>query len=199
MPFTSRLDAKLPDHFKTDQCSAICASPSECCFFYCCNPCAVYVQRKKLLDITKEPYVMCAGTFPYCGFDKPMSDSCLFVEVCCCNGAALAGNKFMAQSRFGLKNDCCDKMLSIFNPCVSLNFMLMRCCCECSTEREEIAKATCCTCVCAHCQTANELDDYIYGKKKYTLPPASLVEELPVHFKNVGVPPAAAPVQLRPM
>ena len=122
MPITAGVDAKLPNHFKTDQCSAMCVNPMECCFIYCCMPCAVFVQRKKLLDITKEPYVMCAGTCPCCGFEKPMNETCLFLEACCCSGAALAGNKFMAQTRFGFKNDTFDNMLMIFNPCIDAGF-----------------------------------------------------------------------------
>lgn len=197
MPFTPKLDALLPRDFRRDQLSAICANPTTCCLFWWCGSCMVYQQRVRLLDITKEPYVMCAGTFPCCGFEKPMPEFCLVVEVCLCFDCAIAGNKVMTQTRFGLRNDFIDECCSCFNFCITCEFMLLRLCCECSEEREELRKAACCIHRCSVCQVAGELSRA--RKTAYSAPPANIIAALPEHFSNVGIVLASAPLQATPL
>lgn len=197
MPFTDRINSVFSREFRHNQCTAVFANPGACCFDFCCPPCAVYLQRKRLLDITKEPYVMCAGTFPCCGLEKPMPEICLFVEVCYCLSKAHAANKFMAQTRLGLKNDSLDDCVSCCNCFVSLEFMCLRMCFDCSPEKEEIVKGACCILPCASCQVASELSRA--EKDDYITPPATVIAALPEHFSNVGITLAGPPLQARPL
>lgn len=200
MPITHDVEQHLTGHFKHGACTSICANLSSCCFFYCCTPCAIYSQRKDILNVTGEPYVCCGGTWPCCGCDKPRSSTaCLVCEVCCFPNMALAGNHFLVQTRFNKRNSTLDSMCKIGNLCVSCEFCLLRICCDCSKEAENLVKGGTCICPCAHCQNAGELDEFSSGRVRYNGPPEGVVTELPNHFANVGRGPATAPVQMKPM
>jgi hypothetical protein len=85
--------------------------------------------------------------------------------------------------------------------CVSLQCCCLRkcCCCDCSEERENLVKAVTCTCVCAHCQDADAIEEFTSGSLKYQGPPSAIIAEFPQHFANIGRGPAPAPVQMQPM
>lgn len=70
----NEIERHITIDFSKGQIAAIVTNPLDCCFFYCCAPCAVYSQRRDLLELTGEPYVCCAGTCPCLGFEKYMAD-----------------------------------------------------------------------------------------------------------------------------
>eukprot|EP01065_Artemidia_motanka_P047245 TRINITY_DN7351_c0_g1_i1.p1 TRINITY_DN7351_c0_g1~~TRINITY_DN7351_c0_g1_i1.p1 ORF type:complete len:264 (+),score=40.79 TRINITY_DN7351_c0_g1_i1:61-852(+) len=89
---------------------------------YCCLPCTVWVQRRKLLLADQDEgnwryYHCCAGIWGpsltgHC--DKCTNGNemlCSFVEACCCAGCAMHGNRYMVQLHYGLENTCCDIFL----------------------------------------------------------------------------------------
>lgn len=200
MPIPADIDAQLTGEFKKGMIAATISDPAGCLFFYCCGPCSVYDQRRTLLSLTGEPYVMCAGTCPCLGFEQPCPESLLMVESCCLMGNAMGGNRWMTHSRLNVKNTGLENFCQIFNFCVSCEFCIMRLCCDCSKEREDLVKAACCGCACMHCQNAAEIDAFRKSGKAYPGPPAGLVTALPNHFATVGVTTAAvAPVQMAPM
>jgi hypothetical protein len=187
MPLPNNIERHLTGEFKHGQLNAWCSVPGECCFFCCCTPCAIYAQRKRMLDITKEPYVCCAGVWPCCGFERPRDECCLVAEACCLPSLAIAGNRFMMQTRFNKKNSgCVDSLGKICHICVACECCVARICCECSQEREDIMKSAACVCTNSHCQNASELDN-IDVTVSYAGPPRGVVQELPVHFFNAGV------------
>lgn len=200
MPLTTDVEQHLTGHFNHGPISSVCANPGACCFFYCCTPCSIHAQRKDILAITGEPYVCCGGTWPCCGFDKPRSSSaCLIAEVCCMPGMALAANHFLVQTRFNKRNSSLDNCCKIGNVCVTCDFCILRLCCNCSKEAENLVKGATCICPCAHCQNADAISEFKSGKIEYRGPPAALINELPNHFTTVGRGPAVAPVQMKPM
>jgi hypothetical protein len=160
--------------------------------------CAIHGQRRDLLAATGEPYVMCAGTFPCCGFDKPCPECCLWTEACCCAGNAMAGNRFMTQTRFNLKNSGCDSCLRVCHICTSIECCVARICCDCSKETENLCKAGSCVCPCTHCQNAVEINQR-RKKGQYKGPPAAMVDALPEHFDIRGISHVSAPVQMQPL
>ena len=188
MPLPNSIERHLTGEFKKGQLGACCSVPGECCYFFCCPNCAVYSQRRRLLDITREPYVCCAGTWPCCGFEKPKDDGCLIVEACCLPGMTIAGNRFMMQTRFNKRNSgCVDSCGKICHICVACECCIARICCECSKEREDILKSASCVCQNAHCQNAAELDLIERQKTPYGGPQRGVIQELPVHFENAGI------------
>ena len=199
MPIPADLDAHLTGEFKTGMIGSLCADPATCCFAYCCMPCALYSQRKELLDLTGEPYVMCAGTWPCCGFEKPCPDNLLCVEACCLAGGAMSGNRFMVHSRLNIKNTSIENLLQVFNLCVTCQFFLLRLCLPCTKEQEDLVKSSCCGCPCMHCQNSVEIDAFRRAGKPYGGPPDALMAALPKHFATIGRTPAAAPTQMKPM
>ena len=199
MPVPEDINRHLTGHFKHSQAGSCCAKPCNCLFFSCCQPCALYAQRKEVMEITKEPYVCCGGTHPCCGWENPAPEWCLALEVCCFPASALAANRFLVQTRFNKKNTGCDSLLRICHICVACEFCCMRCCMNCSKERENLVKAGCGACTCTYCQNAVELSELAEGVQTYQAPSVALINELPVHYSKVGITVANAPVQMKPM
>jgi hypothetical protein len=194
MPLPNDIDRHLTQDFRHNECMSACLNPVDCCFNINCAPCSIYTQRRRILDITGEPYIMCGGTCPCCGFEKPRPVCCLVWEAFCCTGAALAGNRFLVQTRFNRRNTSIQNCLSIFHVCVSLEFMCLRLCFDCSKERENLYKAGCCVGCCSHCQNVEAIDDF--QKSGYIAPLPGLIRELPEHFGQVGFTLADAPAQV---
>jgi len=95
--------------WKVGMCESPAKEPIICCYGFFCPCCFAYGQRKKLLSITNEPYVCCAGQCPCCCTQKCDSDMpWLCLEMCCCTNMAILGNRFMLQTRFNIQNDPCD-------------------------------------------------------------------------------------------
>lgn len=199
MPLPKEIDRHLKGEFKHGLCGSIARSPLSCLSFHFCTPCALFTQRRQILGIAGEPYVMCGGLWPCCGFQSPIPDVCLVCEVCMCPGAALAGNRFLVQTRLDLKNTTVDNCLRVFQCCVTCEFACLRLCCECSQERENLVKSGVCVCPTTHCQNSAALRDFERGSGDYKGPPSSLLKVLPNHFFNAGVSPAIPPIQMQPL
>lgn len=195
MPLPQDIERHLTGSFTHGSLGSICASPAQCCFFWFCAPCAVYGQRRRILAVTKEPYVCCAGVWPWCGFNEQKDEACLIPEVICCSGCAMAGNRFMVQTRFNKKNSGMDNVLKVFHSCVGCAFSIGRNCVPCTVEQENICKATCCVCPVTFCQNAAEMDSMLEQGVMYHSPPVGVISELPVHFKAAGFQVTKAPVQ----
>eukprot|EP00747_Dinoflagellata_sp_TGD_P161939 gnl/TRDRNA2_/TRDRNA2_178989_c0_seq1.p1 gnl/TRDRNA2_/TRDRNA2_178989_c0~~gnl/TRDRNA2_/TRDRNA2_178989_c0_seq1.p1 ORF type:complete len:212 (+),score=48.33 gnl/TRDRNA2_/TRDRNA2_178989_c0_seq1:132-767(+) len=100
-----------------------CEVPGKCCYGCFCPCCFAFQQRNEILDITGEPYVCCGGICPCGPFGKPQKEDdkpvCLCMEVTCCTSFAVAGNRFMIQTRFMKENDACDDCIILFANCLS--------------------------------------------------------------------------------
>lgn len=187
------VDDVLTGEFTNDACSSSCCK-LDCCFYVCCPAIAVCQQRKRILEISGEPYICCGGTFPFCGFDKPANDICLIGEVYCCLAPAGAANRFYFQTRFNKKNTGCDDFLRICHCCLTIECAIARFCCDIPKEKEYLCKAGACTHPCGHCQQAEELKSI--RNTPYTAPPVAVIGLLPNHFSNAGVHLAEAPRQM---
>jgi hypothetical protein len=193
MVLSQEIDDALTGEFATDACGASCCTMA-CCIHACCPIFAIVSQRKRILSITGEPYVCCGGTWPFCGFDKPANDACLFVEGCCLPVKADAANRFYVQTRFNRKNTGCDNCLRIFHCIPTIECAIARLCCDIPKEKEYLYKAGLVGHPCGHCQQAKELD--LIANAPYTSPPIAMIEILPTHFSNAGVHLAEAPRQM---
>ena len=204
MPLPKAIDRHLTGEFHEGLCSSLFSNCGECCFYWCCGPCAVYSQRQRLLKLTKEPYVCCAGLFPFGGCDKPRSDGWLFAEAWCCGGAAQAGNRFMVQTRLNRKNTGVDDCLRCTHCCLHIEFAVcFKPICGCTKEQESLCKAGACALPCYHCQNGVEIEmmekalfsgNALLGGSSI-VPPPGVIEELPNHFAHIGLYVAQAPPQ----
>ena len=194
MPLPGAINRHLTGEFASGLCGSACSDCYSCLYFCYCGPCAVYTQRQRILEITGEPYIMCGGLWPCCGFQHPAPKACLAVEVVCCIGHAVAANRFLVQTRFNKKNTGCEDCLRIFNICVSCDFFLLRLCGLCSKEEEMLVKASICIPVCAHCQN-DDVISQMAKNRSYIAPKQEVIGELPKHFERAGIRVEAAPVQ----
>jgi len=132
--------------------------------------------------------VCCAGTFPCCGCEQPKPEVCLICEAAFCLPMAISGNRFMAQTRFDLKNrgpvDACGVKLQC---CIAGVCGVGRLCYDFSEEQENICKSNCCVLPATLCQNASQMNHMMSAGIRYSAPPAGVVNELPVHFSNVGI------------
>jgi hypothetical protein len=199
MPLPTAIERHLTGDFKSGCIPSMFENLGSTCFVICCAQCAIARQRRQILEITGEPYVCCGGTWPCCGFEKPKGKGCLFLEACLFPHLALAGNRFLVQTRLNKRNDWMDNVCQIGNLCVACEFFILRLCCTCSDERENLVKSAACICACTHCQNAGAIHEINSGQIRYQGPPAGVVSELPQHFTNIGRVPAVAPVQMKPM
>lgn len=71
-------------------------------------------QRLQILEVTGEPYVCCGGMIPCCCLGEPQDKCCVALEACCCPSLAVAGNRFLIQTRFDRHNTACDDCLLWF-------------------------------------------------------------------------------------
>jgi len=181
-------------------------APASCLFGGLCVPCSAYEQRKRLLHVTGEPYVPCAGLFGRC-FSEPCDENFLCAEVACCPQMAASANRFMMQTRFGLRNTQCDDALMQATACIWCCVNLMQCfrCLvrtakdfgqdvggldECAGELpvEEMRLVADCLFVCIHgCMYAQqkvELDDFEGDEHRaYSGPPRGVLESVPPKMK----------------
>lgn len=193
MVLAKDLDDVLTGQFNDGACSSVCCK-LDCCLYCLCPALAICYQRKRILNITGEPYICCGGTFPFCGFDKPCNEVCLIGEVLCCSLSASAANRFYVQTRFNKKNTGCDDCLRIFHCCLTIECAIARCCCNVAKEKEYLCKAGAVTHPCGHCQQEQELKSI--QRTPYTAPPVAVIGLLPKHFSNAGIQLAEAPRQL---
>lgn len=99
--------------------------PGICCPVAICFPCgASYFacqQRKKILELTGEPYVCCGDGL--CGFFKAEKNPKdveheMLAEACCCLLIAVQTNRFYIQTRFNKKDTECDHRLMCIEECL---------------------------------------------------------------------------------
>jgi hypothetical protein len=92
-------------------------APSLWCYACWCPCCLAFQQRTRLLILTQEPYICCAGILP-CDFcNRPRQRCWLVWEVACCLQFAIAGNRVMIQTRFNRMSTACDRCL-IWSTCL---------------------------------------------------------------------------------
>ena len=194
MPLPGAINRHLTGSFDHGLCASPCLDPFECCFAFACFPWAVVTQRRRILEITGEPYIMCSGLWPCCGFEKPKPLLCLFVEGLCCPAHALAANRFLIQTRFNKKNTGCENFLRIGNLCVACQCCLPRVFGCCSKEKEMLMKSATCIPICAHCQNALVISQ-VSKSRAYIAPKQEVIAELPDHFAQAGIRLEYAPVQ----
>eukprot|EP00760_Papus_ankaliazontas_P012084 PhM_4_TR15183/c7_g2_i1/m.41431 len=111
------------------------ASPLCCSFLHdpifflaacLCPWCTAYAQRQKLLLGQMQYYECCAGingrmcTERLNGCTQGNESCCLALEVVCCLGCAVHGNRWMVQQHYGLENTCFDVFI-----------MYLACVCSC--------------------------------------------------------------------
>lgn len=113
MPMKPQVNGVLTGQWEVEMMKTPCEKPMTCCYGFFCPCCFAYQQREKLLDITREPYVCCAGLCPCgpCGEPCDSRNPWLCLETCCCTNTAIIGNRYMLQTRFNIQNDPCDETL----------------------------------------------------------------------------------------
>merc|ERR1712048_1369030 len=99
------------------------------CYGCLCPCCFAHQQRNKLLDLTGEPYICCAGLYPCCCCNQPCESRqpYLFFETCCCTSQSILANRFMLQTRFDIRNDSCDDTLLGVVACLNVIAVLVEC------------------------------------------------------------------------
>eukprot|EP00668_Euglena_longa_P033930 GGOE01043605.1.p1 GENE.GGOE01043605.1~~GGOE01043605.1.p1 ORF type:complete len:225 (+),score=33.99 GGOE01043605.1:45-677(+) len=105
--------------------SAPCTHPAFCLMACLCPWCCACRQRRQLLEGDMTRYVCCANICGPCtSWTNSMAQSCptfcLCLEVICCLGCAVHGNRWLVQQRYQLENECCD-----------LALMWLSCICSC--------------------------------------------------------------------
>ncbi len=111
MPTEEKIANSLSGEWQVPLCSTLCRAPQNFFKNFFCPCCVAYSHRQQLLEITNEPYVCCAGMIGCGPCMKPCNPRCLALEVCCCMQFAIAGNRFMIQTRFDKRNTPCDSFI----------------------------------------------------------------------------------------
>lgn len=128
MPVKENVNKVLTGVWKVGLCETPVKEPVTWCYGFCCPCCFAYGQRKKILSITNEPYICCAGQCPCCSQKCDSDSPWLCLETCCCTNMAILGNRFMLQTRFNIQNDPCDEtILSIVAVINLLAFIISIC------------------------------------------------------------------------
>mmetsp|Transcript_68573 Transcript_68573/g.153663 ORF Transcript_68573/g.153663 Transcript_68573/m.153663 type:complete len:347 (-) Transcript_68573:161-1201(-) len=111
MPIKQEVVDQLTGQWQIGLFETPCKAPLSFCYGFCCPCCMTCQQRLEILDVIGEPYVCCGGLFPCGPLGEPQDRNCIFLETCCCSGCALAGNRFLIQTRFDRENTCFDDFL----------------------------------------------------------------------------------------
>jgi hypothetical protein len=100
--------------------------PMICCPVFVTFPCCgaaffACQQRKKILELTGEPYICCGNGL--CGFFKTEknpkdAEMDMLIESCCCTLMAVQTNRFYIQTRFNKKDTECDERLMCIEECL---------------------------------------------------------------------------------
>mmetsp|Transcript_141863 Transcript_141863/g.441040 ORF Transcript_141863/g.441040 Transcript_141863/m.441040 type:complete len:219 (+) Transcript_141863:79-735(+) len=177
------LSAVLADgrRWEVSMLSSPCRSPCAFCYGALCPCCFACQQRRELLDLTGEPYICCGGLCPCCCFASPQPASCLCLEACCCAQLAIAGNRYMLQTRFWKQNDPCDDCIMTFTACLDCVVCLLS---ITGTPREDLDcikgcadLVNCVVCACMLTQQQVELDRL--KTEAYSGPSAQVLDLLP--------------------
>jgi hypothetical protein len=101
------------EHFEMDLCATCYEAPATFCFSVWCSPCAVYMQRGRILQHRWEEATCCMGYYGSC-FDECMQAcprACTAFEVCACFWCSLFGNRAAIQDRYLIQNTACEDCL----------------------------------------------------------------------------------------
>mmetsp|Transcript_19147 Transcript_19147/g.45118 ORF Transcript_19147/g.45118 Transcript_19147/m.45118 type:complete len:355 (-) Transcript_19147:53-1117(-) len=111
MPIKQEIVDRLTGEWQVGLFEVPCKAPVSFCYGCICSCCMTCQQRNEILDVIGEPYVCCGGIFPCGPLGEPQDRNCIYLEACCCPGMALAGNRFLIQTRFNRMNTACDDCL----------------------------------------------------------------------------------------
>lgn len=130
MPVQQEVNNTLVGQWKVEMMQSPCESPCTWCYGCCCPCCLAHQQRVRLLDITGEPYICCAGLHPCSCCNQPCErrQPYLFCETSCCTSQSILANRFMLQTRFDIRNDSCDDTLLGVVACLNVVTVLVECC-----------------------------------------------------------------------
>lgn len=114
MPLSTAVADQCHGQWHIDLLKAPKERPYDTLFGYSCLCCAVYRQRKELLEITGEPYICFGGLCPLGPLRNPQGPSWLAIESCLCPCWSLAANRYIIQTRFNKADTLADKWLLTF-------------------------------------------------------------------------------------
>jgi len=179
MPIATKVAQNFTGEWQVGLFEVPCKSPICFCYGCCCPCCMAIQQRWKILDVVQEEYVCCGGLFPCCCFGNTMPRECAVVEACCCTGLAIAGNRFMVQTRFDRMNTCCDDCI-LWTACiVSWVVCILRCFLDVPDEIENLVDCMLMTVSgCMLAQQEVEID-YVKTNNLYNGPNLAILGELP--------------------
>lgn len=159
---------------------APCKAPGKFCYACACPCCFLFTQRRELLEMSQEKYLCCAGLCPCGPLGKPQDEQCLYLEVCCCPGIAVGGNRWMLQTRYLRQNDPCDDCLIIFQQALQCLACILRA--VGSEDADEVTilsdVVNCCVCSCALAQHQVEIEK-LKEQKNTTSALQEMIELLP--------------------
>mmetsp|Transcript_13339 Transcript_13339/g.30420 ORF Transcript_13339/g.30420 Transcript_13339/m.30420 type:complete len:204 (+) Transcript_13339:91-702(+) len=179
MPVKVEVSQQLTGHWKVGLFETPCKAPVPFLLGCCCS-CCFYAaqQRHQILDITGEQYVCCGGMCPCGPLGEPQARECAYLEGCCCNGLAVAGNRFMMQTRFDKMNTACDDCILWFTCLASWVVCILQCFIEVPDEITFMVDCLVMTVNgCMLAQHAVEIEEI--KKNGYAGPPSSIVGMLP--------------------
>lgn len=164
MPIKQEVVDQLTGEWKIGLCTAPVMAPHWFCCGCFCSCCLASTQRHEILDIINEPYVCCGGIFPCGPLGAPRDRNCVWLEACCCTGYAIAGNRFLIQTRFDRQNTCCDDCI-LWTACLAPWII---CCLECGgvDVPDEIESCVdCLQCIVSGCMLAQQEVEVKHIKK----------------------------------
>lgn len=124
MPVKHPIGQQFTNEWQMGLCKTCFVHPSTCCYSCWCTPCKAYSQRNELLELTREKYVCAGGMLPCGCCSEPCAEDWLLCEVLCCPHFAVMVNRFLIQSRFAIRNTCCDDFIilcALCGACCSLS------------------------------------------------------------------------------
>lgn len=148
----------------------------------CCCPCVVAsVQRRDLLRIIGEPYLCFGGLFSCGPLGQPRDENCVWLEACVCPGCAVAGTRFLVQTRLNKANTRCDDCVSSLKDYVR-PVLRSPWCCRCAPDvLDELENALDIVACAVHGCMLAQHDEEIRRAREvgYELPPMGIIAALP--------------------
>jgi len=197
MPLKKEQSDQMKNEWLVDLLHTCCEEPVCFCYGCLCQCCAAYGQRETLLEMTGEEYFCCGGMFP-CGPLKKPCDKvpCLCLEAFCCCSCAVAGNRYIIQTRMGVRNSACDNCILTFVCLLSWSICLLEACGYDVPDEIEF----CVDCLvqsvysCMHAQQHHQIEHF--KKEGWDGPPPEVVAMLPPQqqkmMQNGQKPPGAS-------
>mmetsp|Transcript_52384 Transcript_52384/g.125131 ORF Transcript_52384/g.125131 Transcript_52384/m.125131 type:complete len:202 (-) Transcript_52384:254-859(-) len=178
MPVKVEVSEKLTGEWQIGLFSTPCMAPGSWCFGCCCPCCMAAMQRNDILEITGEEYVCCGGLCPCGPLGSPQAKECVWLEAFCCNGLAIAANRFLVQTRFDRQNTACDDCILWVTCIVSWGVCIAQIFMDVPDELERIVDCLVCTVQgCMLAQQKVEIDHI--RQVGYNGPPSAIMGMLP--------------------